>query len=112
MAEALAEKTLYQGVPGTTDTTLFTVPSNHTYTASKITVTNTTVLAATVTLARNGTAATAANHILASATVIPANSSVVITGPFVFEATDTLRALQGTASAVTVWVCGADHTLT
>ncbi len=112
MAEALVEAVLYQGVPGAGDTTLFTVPANHAYTVSTIAVTNTTGTAATITFARNGTAATAANQIIASALSVGANGTEIIEGPFVFAATDTFRALQGTASALTVYVSGADHTLT
>lgn len=111
MAESLVAKALYQGVPATTNVVLFTVPANRTYTISTIVLANTTGTAATVTLGRNGTAATAANQFVPGVSVA-ANTVEIVKGPFVFEATDTLTALQGTSGAVTVYVSGADHTLT
>lgn len=101
------ESELYRGQPGTTDTLLYTVPAATTAIVASIVVTNTTSSAATLTLALDaGGAITAANSVLAAES-IPANTSlpsfplreVLATG-------DTIRALQGTASALTVHIAG------
>lgn len=111
MAEALVEFVPYFGQPGTSNGTLFTVPANHNYIVSTITLANTNAAAKTITLARNGTAATAANQ-FAPAVSLAANSVTVLTGPWTFVATDTCQALQETSGAITVYISGADHTLT
>lgn len=110
MAEALVEFIPYQGQPGTSNGTLFTVPANHNYVVTTITLANTTASAATITLARNGTSATAANQFVPGVS-LGANSTTVLTGPFNFVTTDTCQALQGTSGAITVYMSGADHTL-
>lgn len=111
MAEALVEFVPYFGQPGTSNGTLFTVPANHNYIVSSITLANTTGSAATITLARNGTAATAANQFIPGVS-LNANSVTTLTGPWPFVAADTLQGLQGTSGAITVYLGGADHTLT
>lgn len=91
--------------PGTTDGTLYTVPGATSVIVKEIVLTNTTGTAATVSLALNGTAATAANCLLSGYSV-PANSTVVFALSTVLNAGDTIHALQGTASACTVTVSG------
>jgi len=115
MAESLSEKNFYHGQPGTSDGTLnlagnATVPANHKYTISTILIANTSGSNATVTLARGGTTATAANQIVPTVT-IPANTVEIIRGPFVFEAGDSLHGVQGTSGAITLDINGADHQL-
>lgn len=96
---------LYQGQPGTGDTLLYT--STGTKTAVRaIHVTNTTAAAATITLGLTaGAALAAANHFL-SAISIPANGTYDWSGNQVLESGETIRALQGTASALTVRISG------
>ncbi len=91
--------------PGTTNATLYTVPAATTVVVRNIHVCNTTAANATISLATNGTAATAANCWL-TALSVPANSSYDWSGFLHLSATDTLQALQGTASALTVTISG------
>lgn len=106
MAETLQR--LYTGQPGTADTLLYTVPGSTTTGIRGIHIANTTASAATITLGLNsGAALAAANHFL-SAVSIPANSSYDWTGLQVLEAGETIRALQGTSSALTVHISGVE----
>jgi hypothetical protein len=89
--------------PGTTNGTLYTVPGATTATLRNIHIANTTASAATISLAINGTAATAANCFL-SGLSIPANGSYDWSGFLVLATTDTLQGLQGTTGALTVTV--------
>lgn len=91
--------------PGTTNATLYTVPASTTVVVRNIHVCNTTATAATISLAINGTAATAANCWL-TALSIPANSSYDWSGFLHLSTADTLQALQGTASALTMTISG------
>ena len=103
-------KRLYgPAVPGTTDTTLYTVPGATTTVIRNIEITNTTAAAATFNLAINATAATAANC-FKFATSIPAGGTYSWSGFIALATTDTLRALQGTASALTFEVSGVEIT--
>lgn len=91
--------------PGATDTTLYTVAADFTLILRNIHVCNTTASDATLSLAINGTAATAANCLL-SAIVIPAYGTYDWSGFLVINEAETLNALQGTASALTVTISG------
>jgi hypothetical protein len=98
---------LYQGQPGTGDTLLFTAERR--YTHFTITCTNTTGTDATITLnvAYAGAAAASTNQILSAATV-QANKAGLLELGLVLEAGDTMRASQGTGSAITVLIDGLD----
>jgi hypothetical protein len=91
--------------PGTSNATLYTVPAVTTVVVRSIHVCNTTGTAATISLAINGTAATAANCWL-SALSIPANGSYDWSGFLHLSTTDTIQGLQGTANALTVTING------
>ena len=91
--------------PGTSNATLYTVPAVTTVVVRSIHVCNNTASAATISLAINGTAATAANCWL-SALSIPANSVFDWSGFMHLSAADTIQGLQGTASALTVIISG------
>lgn len=91
--------------PGTGNATLYTVPGATTTVIRNIHITNTTASAATISLAINGTAATAANCWLYTLS-IPANGAYDWSGFLALAATDTLQGLQGTGSALTVTVSG------
>lgn len=99
---------LVQATPGTSNGTLFTVPAGHKYEVPKLWLVNTTGSAATIQLARNGTSATAGNQI---ANLSLAANSVTVLEWSVWNAGDTLQALQGTSGAVNVYGPGFDHLL-
>lgn len=89
--------------PGTGNATLYTVPGATTAVFRGIHITNTTGSAATISLAFNGTAATAANCFLYQFS-IPASGSYDWSGFQTLATGDTLQGLQGTASALTLTV--------
>lgn len=91
--------------PAATNAVLYTVPALTSVVVRNIHICNTTAAAATISLAINGTAATAANCWM-SALSIPANSVFDWSGFLHLSTTDTLQALQGTASALTVIISG------
>lgn len=107
MADAL--KRLYFGQPTTSNTTLYTAPgSTNTVPAAvvrTIHAANTSGTSATLTLALNGTAATAANQILGTFS-IPAYGLLVENVNIVLNETDTIQGLQGTSGAITLVVSG------
>ena len=104
MADAAAK--IYEGQPGTGDTLLYTDASGNTTIIRNIHVANTTGTAATITLGLNaGAALAAANHFL-SALSVPANGTYDWSGFAVLSASGTIRALQGTSSALTVTISG------
>ena len=103
-------KRMYTGQPGTADTLLYTVPAGTRATVTAIHIVNTTGTAATITLGLNaGSALAAANHFL-SALSVPGNGTYDWTGAHVLEAGETIRALQGTAGALTVHISGVEVT--
>lgn len=100
-------KKMYLGQPGTTDTLLYTAPATGAVVRS-IHVANTTTSAATVTIGLNtGAAIVAAEHFL-SAFSVPANGAFDWSGFAVLDANETIRGLQGTASALTVTISGVE----
>lgn len=105
-------KKFYQGQPAATDTLLYTAPATGA-TILSIHAANTTALAATLTIGVNASSALAiANHIL-SAIVIPPKGTYDYTGMIQLDnsaTTGTIRALQGTASAITVIISGNEIT--
>lgn len=99
---------LYEGQPGTGDTLLYTAPAAGVTAVRAIHVANTTGSAATITLGLNAAAAlAAANHFL-SAVSIPANGTYDWSGWQIVNASGTIRALQGTGSALTVTISGVE----
>lgn len=103
---------LYTGQPGTTITTLYTVPASTRVIVRQIIVANTTGTAATFTLhlvpnsgGSVGTAAAA--NAIATAVSVAANSTTYLEVRQVLgAANDTIQALQGTASALTFAISG------
>lgn len=115
MAGSLNQKRLAGPTqPGTTATTIYTAPANTTANPSpnataiikSIWLANTTASTATITLGINGTAAAT---LIIPAVSVPANDVKIISQETLeLNASDTLQALQGTASAITVTVNGAE----
>ena len=95
--------------PGTTNGTLYTAPASTTTIVRSIIACNTTASPAKISLAINGTAATVANCIWEELE-IPANGVVDWSGFLVLATTDTLQALQGTSSAITLTINGVEVT--
>lgn len=91
--------------PGITNATIYTVGSTATVVVRNIHICNVTATAATINLAINASATTVANCWLEEFT-IPANSSYDWSGFLHLSANDTLQALQGTASALTMTISG------
>ena len=89
--------------PGTTNGTLYTVPGATTAIVRGIHICNTTASAATISLAINGTSATAANCFLEGFS-IPADGSYDWEGFLALAATDTIQGLQGSSAALTVTI--------
>ncbi len=107
---ATTPKPLYSGQPGTGDTLLYTAPAATSTIVKQITVCNTTGTAATITLGlRSGATLAAANEIL-SAKSVAANDTYVLPLTHVLLTGETIRALQGTSSALTVHVSGVELT--
>lgn len=106
MADTL--KPLYTGQPGTGDTLLYTAPGATTTSVRAIHVCNTTGTAATITIGlRSAAALAAANHFL-SAVSVPANGIYDWSGNQGLLTGETIRALQGTLSALTVHITGIE----
>lgn len=101
-------KPMYEGQPGTSDTLLYTVPGATSAIVLTVTVTNTTGSAATITLGlKSGATLAAANEIL-TAKSVPANDYILLHLRKVLLTGETIRALQGTGSALTVMVDGLE----
>lgn len=90
--------------PTGSNTTLYT-STGVTTAIRNIHICNTTTLDATISLAINGTSATAANCILFAFTV-PGSGSYDWSGFMWLASGDTIQGLQGTASALTVTISG------
>lgn len=107
---ATTPKPLYSGQPGTGDTLLYTAPAATTTIVKQVTVCNTTGSAATITLGlRSGATLAAANEVFAAKSVA-ANDTLVIPLTHVLLTTETIRALQGTSTALTVHISGVELT--
>lgn len=100
-------KKMYEGQPGTTDTLLYTAVAAGAV-VRNIHIANTTGTAATLTLGLNAGAALAAAEHFMSAVSIPANGQLDWSGFAVLDGSETIRALQGTASALTVTISGVE----
>lgn len=102
-------KSLYEGQPGTSDTLLYTAPAGAPTVVKSISVTNTTGSAATITLGTNSGATLAAANYLLPAYSVPANGLLVVEPWEVIAASGTIRALQGTSTALTVHINGVEQ---
>ncbi|HHV79101.1 MAG TPA: hypothetical protein GXX40_05745 [Firmicutes bacterium] len=98
---------LYQGQPGTTETTVYTVPTGKTVILKQIVLANVTTLPAkvSVSLVPSGGTAGDGNRLCKDLSV-PANSIVTIDLSQVMTAGDFLSAVQGTSGAITVTISG------
>jgi hypothetical protein len=90
---------------GTSDTTVFTVTTNYQWAIKQIIVCNTDSTERWVTLAYDGTTASAVNCFVYRLP-IAANDTVVLDTALVFESGDTLRGASDTADKVTVCATG------
>lgn len=106
---AYTPKRFYLGQPGTSNTTLATVPSNKTWIVKQIMLTNTTSSDATVTLylVPSGSSASASNMIVPGITIY-AKSVVTIDLSQVMTAGDFFVGIQGTANAITIVISGVE----
>lgn len=101
---------LYQGQPGTTVATVYTVPAATDVKITSIVLCNTTGTSANVTLSVVPSAGTAgAGNRIAAALVIDPNSVVTLDTPIHLTTGDFIAALQGTGSAVTVTISGETY---
>ncbi|WP_163538326.1 hypothetical protein [Gracilibacillus sp. YIM 98692] len=101
---------LYQGQPGTTEETLYTVGTNNTHSKVhkfQVTVANVTNTDATfdLSIVPNGGSAGDTNRI-AKGVEVAGNSVANLTFNQVLEASDFLSGLQGTSGALTVTISG------
>jgi hypothetical protein len=96
---------------GTTNATLYTAPlgsgSGPTAVVRSIHICNTTTSPASITLALNGSAATATNCFMYQFTV-PALGLLVENINIVLNSNDTIQGLQGTAAALTLTISGVE----
>jgi hypothetical protein len=97
----------YIGQPGTTEETLYTIPSGQSAIIKQILLTNVTATAATISLSLvpNGQTAVDSNRILKDYNVA-ANDVVTIDLTQVLNSDDFISAIQATASAITVTISG------
>lgn len=98
-------KALYHGQPGTAAATLYTVPAATTTVVRHLRAVNATASAVTLDLYRNGSAD--ANRITETITV-PAGGAWEDDVYLPLAATDTIQGKAGTATALTVFVGGAE----
>jgi phosphatidylserine synthase len=101
---------LYRGQPGTGSATVYTVPASTDAKIASFIFCNTTVAAATITIAVvNSGAVTGADKQIFSGQSIPANSTTVVDSLVFMNTGDFITALQGTASAITVTISGETY---
>jgi hypothetical protein len=96
---------LYQGQPGTSTTLLYT--ASGTVIVKQIILANTATTSKTVTIGTGvaGAALADANHIVPTVS-IPANTVLTLDVTVVLANTDVIRALQETATSITVSIYG------
>lgn len=100
-------KRLYQGVLGTSATTLYTAPSSTQVIVRSIRVVNTNTASVTLRVWQGGTADT---NLILPATAIDPGGFGEFEGVLTMEAGDTLAAAAGTASSLTFTVHGMEIT--
>lgn len=103
-------KNIYQGQPGTSVATAYTVPASTDVKVTSLVLCNTTTTAATVTVSvvPSGGTAGVTNQIV-SALSVSANSTIVIETSIYMTTGDFIAALQGTSGAVTVTISGETY---
>jgi hypothetical protein len=94
-------KKLYVNKPGTSSATLYTAPASTTTIVKNVLFCNTTGSSATVTL-------TIAGQSVFSALPVAANDTFSMDLSLVMNATDIISGLQGTASAISVYISGVE----
>lgn len=104
-------KKMYVGQPGTTNTTLYTVPANTQGIIKYIKICNTTTNDATITLSLvpSGGSAGSTNRLI-NADTLRANETKAIDTGEVLNAGDFISALQGTSGAITLHISGIEVT--
>ena len=95
--------------PTTGATVLYTVGVNEQFIIRNIHVCNTTASTATVSLAFNGTSATAANCFLSGYEILP-YATYDWSGSLTLDEAETIQALQGTTGALTLIISGVTVT--
>lgn len=101
---------LYQGQPGTTATTLYTVPAATDVKVTEVVFCNTSGATATVTLSAIASGGTAgATNRLFNALDVASNETVVVELATYLTAAGFLSAQQSTSGAITVTVSGETY---
>jgi hypothetical protein len=98
---AATAKRLYGGVPNTTSSTIYTVPSGKTVIVKNITICNTTGSSALITVWCAGVA-------IINALSVAANDTVVLDLSLVLNANETITANQGTTNAIHLTISGVE----
>jgi hypothetical protein len=94
-------KKLYAGTPGTSSATLYTTPATTKTIVKSLVIGNTTSAIATITINFAGVG-------LVNTYSVAANDTVIIDLSLVLETTETIAALQGTASALRLHISGVE----
>lgn len=97
----ITNKELYKGTPGTAETTLYTAPAGTTALIKSITICNTTTSSADITIKVGGM--TFITTTVSAKDVISFDSLC-----HTLSVGETITALQGTASAINVFIGGAE----
>jgi hypothetical protein len=101
---------LYAGQPGTSESTVYTVPASTDAKVTEVVITNTSAAPATVSLSAVPTGGTAGNTNRLLAGITLDGSSVVIMDMSVYlTAGDFLSAVQATAGAITLTISGETY---
>jgi hypothetical protein len=94
-------KKIYVGIPGTSTSTLYTVPASTTTIVKNICLSNATSTAATITISLAGQG-------FVNSYLVQPNDTVVIDLSIVLSATDTIQASQGTTNACRAFISGVE----
>ena len=101
---------IYQGQPGTAETTFATVPASRQWVVKEIVLCNATATDATVTIhARRGGAAADATRRIASALTVKANETIYWPCSIVLNTGGILSGLASAATAITVTISGEER---
>jgi hypothetical protein len=92
---------MYVGAPGTTSTTVYTVPANTTTILKNIVMSNTAATPATITINVAGVG-------IVNSYSVSANDSVIMDMSLVLSAGDVISALQGTSNAINLFLSGVE----
>ena len=106
-ATSITRVQMYSGKPGTTDTTLYTVPASSTAKVTQLVICNTTATAATLDFSIIPPAGTTdGTHKLLSAYSVAANDVVIVDLAQYLDAAGFLSAKQGTSGSLVLTVSG------